>query len=463
MNQPKAGVAPLRYLPSFVRERVERRPQLLNILSNMGWLFFDRILRVGLGLIVGAWVARYLGKADFGLLNYATTFVALFGAFTTLGLTDIVIRDIVKEPAAKEEILGTAFWLRFFGGVFVVIMSIAAIFFLRPGDVLARWLVTIVAVSTIFESSGVVDLWFQSQVRSKYTVWSKSTAYLLANVFKITAILLGAPVIYFAVAVLLEVTLTAAGLAFNYRRRGNSFRAWQPNLARARHLLSDSWPLALSSLMVLVYMRVDVIMLGEMSGDAAVGLYTSVSRLIDYSAFIPLVIASSLFPSLVKSKERGAAFYKERLQQFYDVNAAIAYGIILVAVPLAPLLILGLYGSGYAAATPIFVIYIWANLFLYVGIARSRQLINDGILKFSLLTSALGVVINVGINLVLIPQYEGVGAAIATVAAQIVAGYLSSFFLLRRSNVWLLQTKALLVPLRYLLHGLRYLTKAQNQ
>ena len=145
------------------------------------------------------------------------------------------------------------------------------------------------------------------------------------------------------------------------------------------------------------------------------------------------------------------------------MNAAIAYGIILVAVPLAPLLILGLYGSGYAAATPIFVIYIWANLFLYVGIARSRQLINDGILKFSLLTSALGVVINVGINLVLIPQYEGVGAAIATVAAQIVAGYLSSFFLLRRSNVWLLQTKALLVPLRYLLHGLRYLTKAQNQ
>ncbi len=459
MNQQEAVAAPLRYLPPFVRERVERRPQLLKILSNMSWLFFDHLLRVVLGLLIGAWVARYLGKEDFGLLNYATTFVALFGAFTTLGLTDIVIRDIVKEPSAKEEILGTAFWLRLLGSVFVVIMSVVIVSFLRPGDVLARWLVAIISVSTIFQSWLVIDLWFQSQVRSKYTVWSKSTAYVLANIFKVAAILLGAPVVYFAVALLLEVVLTAVGLAFNYRRRGHSFKAWRPSITRAKHLLSDSWPLALSSLMVLIYMRVDVIMLGEMSGDAAVGIYTSVSRLVDYSAFVPLVIASSLFPALVKSKEKGVKIYTERLQQFYDVNAAIAYGIILVAVPLAPMFILGLYGQGYAAATPIFVIYIWANLFSYIAIARSRQLLNDGLLKFSLVTSALGVIINVGINLLLIPQYEGVGAAIATVAAQVGAGYLSSLLLLRRSNAWTLQTKALLIPLRYLLLGLRYLGK----
>ena len=429
----------------------------------MGWLFFDRILRVVLGLLVGVWVARYLGVEQFGLLNYATTFVALFGALTTLGLTDIVIRDIVREADAKEEILGTAFWLRLFGSVLVVVMSIALIFLLRPGDdpadVSARWLVAVVSLSTIFQSWFVVDLWFQSQVQSKYTVWSKSTAYLVANVFKIAAILLGAPVIYFAVAVVLEVALSAAGLALNYRRRGHRFGAWRPNLARARHLLSDSWPLALSSLMVLIYMRVDVIMLGEMSGDAAVGIYTSVSRLVDYSAFVPLVIASSLFPSLVKSKERSVKIYTERLQGFYDANAAIAYAIILVAVPLAPYFILGLYGREYAAATPIFVIYIWANLFSYIAVARSRQLINDGFIKFSLVTSALGLIINVSLNLLLIPQYQGVGAAIATVAAQVGAGYLSSLLLLKRSNIWLLQSKALLAPVRYVLLGLRYVSK----
>ena len=414
-----------------------------------------------MGLFVGAWIARYLGPEKQGILDYARSFVALFGAFATLGIKTIIIRDLVKEPSAKEEILGTAFLLQMLGGCFIVLTTVGLTTVLQPDDVLSRWLVAIIALETIFQAAYVIDFWFQSQVQSKFTVWSKSTAYLITSLFKVGAILLQAPLVVFAAAILTETVLTSVGLVINYRRRGNAVRSWRPTLHRVKLLLGESWPLALSGVMLLVYQRVDVVMLRQMTGDTtAVGLYTVVARLLDYGAFIPIVLATSLFPSLIKSKEKGVTFYTKRLQQFYDLNTSIAYFIILFAVPLAPFIILTLYGPDYAPSIPIFVIYVWANLFTYLGVARGRHLINDGIIRFSLVTSALGLVINVGVNLVLIPQYEGVGAAVATVAAQVGAAYLASALLLPRNNVWILQTKALAAPVRYAFLGVKHLLRS---
>ncbi|MCR4321033.1 MAG: oligosaccharide flippase family protein, partial [Candidatus Brocadiaceae bacterium] len=142
---------------------------LQNILVNTGWLFADRILRMGVGLFVGVWVARYLGPEQFGLYSYALAFVSLFGAFATLGLDGIVVRDIVRDPACKYETLGTAFVLKLIGGSLTFLLVIIAISLLRPHDRLTHWLVGITAVGMIFQAFDTIDFWFQSQVKSKYT------------------------------------------------------------------------------------------------------------------------------------------------------------------------------------------------------------------------------------------------------------------------------------------------------
>jgi PST family polysaccharide transporter len=105
---PSKLPALVRILPGFIKRRFEGRPNLVKILDNIGWLFFDKILRMGVGLIVGVWVARYLGPEQFGLFNFATAFVGMFGAIAGLGLQVFVVRDLVREPSSKEEILGSA-------------------------------------------------------------------------------------------------------------------------------------------------------------------------------------------------------------------------------------------------------------------------------------------------------------------------------------------------------------------
>src|SRR6202011_928766 len=80
--------------------------------SNIGWLFADRLVRQGLGLLVLIWMARYLGPTQFGVFNYATAYVALVWSFTDLGLPSIGVRNLVKNPDEAPRILGTAFFLR---------------------------------------------------------------------------------------------------------------------------------------------------------------------------------------------------------------------------------------------------------------------------------------------------------------------------------------------------------------
>lgn len=102
------------FLPGFVKRRIVDRPNLIKILDTYG-LFFDKVLRMGVGLIVGAWVARYLGPTQ-QILNYAQAFVALFTTFAGLGLQGIVVRDIVRDPSCVDITLGTTAMMQFVVG-----------------------------------------------------------------------------------------------------------------------------------------------------------------------------------------------------------------------------------------------------------------------------------------------------------------------------------------------------------
>ena len=92
-------------------------------LKNISWLFFDKIIRIFGGLVVGIWVARYLGPNDFGVLNYALAYITFFMLFVKLGLDQIVIREIVKRPKLTNYLLGTAFGLKLIGSI-VAILSV---------------------------------------------------------------------------------------------------------------------------------------------------------------------------------------------------------------------------------------------------------------------------------------------------------------------------------------------------
>lgn len=414
----------LRLLPAFIRRRLDGRENLQRIIGNTGWLFADKIVRMGAGLLVGVWVARYLGPAQFGLFNYSLAFVALFSIIANLGLDSIVVRDLVHDPTRRDETLGTAFTLKLVVGAATFVLTLGAIWLLRPDEGATRWLVGIIAAGTIFQAFDTVDFWFQAQVRSKYTVYARNAAFLAATLIKVVLILLHAPLVAFAWAGLAETVFGAAGLVIAYRNTGFFLRSWRASLALATGLLRDSWPLMLSGVFVIILMKIDQVMLGDMRGDSEVGIFSAALRLSELWYFIPMAIINSVFPAIINARKQDITLYYQRLKELYLLMTWLSLAVAIPVTFFSEQIVNSVYGIKYQDAATVLSIHCWAGIFIFWGLVSNVWYLLENLNHYTMYRCFIGAVVNVCLNLYLIPKYGAKGAAISTLVTQIAASYL---------------------------------------
>ena len=436
----------IRFLPGFARSRLADRVELQGVIGNIGWKFGDSLLRMGVGLLVGIWVARYLGPEQFGLLSFALAFVALFSPLATLGLDDIVVRDLVREPASKEVLLGTSFILKMLGGAVSLLAAIAVIVLLRPDDQQSWLLVAIFAAGAVFQAFNAIELWFNAQVQAKYPVLAKNAAFLLCAFGRIALILCGASLVHFAWISLFEIIIGSIGLVIVYKAKGHRIRQWAGRSKVATRLLRDSWPLLFSCIVIVIYLRIDQVMLGEMAGSQEVGVYTVAVRLAEMWFFFSSAVYWSVLPGLVDTRAASEPLFYTRLQKYYNLMALTAYVIAIPVMLLANWLVLALFGAAYAEAGPMLAVLIWANLFIYLDGARSAFFNAMNWYRIYFVTLALGAVLNVLLNLYLIPPYGGMGAAIASCISYGFAVYGSCFLYKPLYKTGWMLTKAIFYP-----------------
>jgi PST family polysaccharide transporter len=401
------------------------RPYLVKIVDNIGWLFFDKVLRIGVGLFVSVWVARYLGPEQFGLLSFGLAFSGLFGAFATLGLQSIVVRDLVLNPASRLETLGTAALLQLIAGLIAYLCLLGAIVWLRPEDSLARLLVAILGSMMLFKFSDVALYWFESQVSSKYVVWIQNACFAVFAVIKIVLIWANAPLTSFAWAAAVESLIIAVLILYMLGLRGPALLQLRFSIKRAKSLLIDCWPLLLSSAAIMIYMKIDQIMLGQMKGNDAVGIYTAAVRVSEAWYFIPLAIVASLFPALLEAKKRSKPEYEKRIQSIYDVMVVLSISVALPMTFLSTNIAIVLFGTAYESTGPVLAVHIWASVFVFLGVASSQILIAENKQIINLQRTLIGAAFNVGLNLILIPPFGPIGAAVATIFSYGIAAVLS--------------------------------------
>jgi PST family polysaccharide transporter len=414
----------MRLIPAFIYRRIQHRHGLLKIVDNMSWLFLDKILRMGFGLLLGIWVARYLGPQQFGLLNFATAFVGLFGAIAALGLQGIVVRDIVRNPDRAKETLGSAALLQLIGGLVAYLLILVVIAHLRPEDAIARSIIAIIGSVVLIEASKIAVYWFESQVQSKFTVWVQNGVFLAFAAVKVTLILNHATLIAFVWATLAEALLVATILLGVMGKRGPSLTNLYASAERAKSLLKDSWPLIFSGIAVAAYMKIDQIMLGQMLGDQAVGIYSAATRISEVWYFIPMAIVASVFPAIIEAKKIDEEQFYARLQKLYDLMVLISVAVALPMTFLSTPILTFLFGSAYQAAGEVLAIHIWASVFVFLGVASGKWFLTENRQMLSLQRTVLGAIVNIALNFWLIPLHGVLGAAWATVASQVLAGFL---------------------------------------
>jgi O-antigen/teichoic acid export membrane protein len=417
------------------------------IIDSTVWSIGERAITLGLTWTVSIVVANYLGVSDYGQLMYAIALASLFTLLASAGLSGIVVRDLVRAPEERHEILGTVFVVRLLSGTLCLAVLVGSTFVLGSGAS-SSVLIAIVAVGLCFRAADVVEFWFQSQTELRYVAMASIVGSLLESGFRILLVVLGASLVHFAWATALGQLLYALLLLWTYRRTVGPLRLWRFRRPRALAYLHQSWPLILSGAANSINLRVDQVLLGVILGSSAVGTYAVAARLSEIWYLFPTIVVSALFPSIIRAKERGEKAYRRRLQQLYGFFAWSAVGVAVVMTIAAGPLIDTLYNSEYSGAAAVLVIHVWTAPFLFMGVIFSKWLIIEGMLYSSLIRHGFGASLNIALNLVLIPSHGPVGSAIATLVSYAAATYGACFLTRRTWPVAVDMTMGLLLPFR---------------
>lgn len=417
--------------------------------ANTTWLMAEQILRIIAGILVGIWVARYLGPQQFGVFSYVLAFTTIFGGIAKLGLDGIVVRELIHQPKLQNTYMGTAFWLKVIGAVMVTVF-IACIVPFTSNDATTNLYIFIIAGGLFFQSFEVVEFYFQSQVLAKLISICKVIQLIFSSIIKVYLVLIQADLFWFVCVTSLDMFSLALSYFIAYRIKGNTsfFKCFDVEIAKK--MLKDSWMLVFSSLVVMIYMRIDQIMIKEMLGDYEVGIYSAAVKLSEAFYFIPVLLAASVFPAIINARKESAALYQKRMQRLYTFLIWVA---IIVALPMTLLskwLIMLLYGEAYLPAGQVLMIHIWAAVFVFMGVAFSKYLLAENLQTIAFQRTLLGAIANVCLNFILIPKYGLKGAATATLLAQFMANYMYDFFDKRLHNQLRFKTQAIFLPFKTL-------------
>lgn len=389
-------------------------------------MFAEKLLRLISGVFIGAYVARYLGPAQYGLLNYVISLVGLFSAISLLGLDDILLREIVKNEKKRDLLMGTSFVLRLAAAALVyagLIIGAES----NQTDPTTRILIYIIGFGTILQVFGIIQFFFQAKVWSRYTVTSQMIALSLVSVFRIILVLNDAPLTWFAWSTTLDYLILALGLMAYYSRHVDSMFKWKFSGTMARYLMQNSWSLILSGLAITIYMKFDQIMIKWMLGDEANGHYGVGVRLSEMWNFIPTAVCGSLFPALINAKEQSEKLYMDRLQNLYDLIIGIGLSIAIPLTFLSGFIVDTLFGDAFAPGANILSLYIWSSVFTFMGVANGKWIVIENLQAFRMICLVVAGIMNIVLNYVLIKHIGLEGAAVSTLISYSFANY---FFLL---------------------------------
>lgn len=386
--------------------------------KNSFWIITERIIQAIISLIIGSISARYLGPGNYGLINYGASIVSFFTAIANLGLNNTIVKEYIENRKKHGEIIGSALILRAISSLLSIIMVLIAVIILRPNDQIIFVLTSLQSLVLLFQIYEVFELWFQSKLESKTVSFIKTFASILVAGYKIFLLITGKPVEWFAASTTIDSLLIFLLSYLYYKKSKDNNQKISFNKITAKRLVANSRHYIISGMMVTIYMHMDKIMLGNMMDESEVGFYAAATTICTMWCFIPEAIINSIKPLIFEAKTNNEKRYEQLLRLLYCITFWLCSCFSLLISLFSRLIINILYGETFMPTQTILIIAIWYTAFAYLGVARNAWIVSEEKNRYAKYFTLIGVIVNLSLNFILIPNYGGVGAAIATLISQ---------------------------------------------
>lgn len=395
------------------------------VFKNVSWIITGRIIQMIISLFVGMITARYLGPTNYGLIGYVSSYITFINAICTLGLNNIIIKELINNKEKQGEYIWTSIVMKFVSSVISTIILNIIIIATNTNNKEMILITILSSISILFNSTDVIKYWYQSKLQAKKISIITTIAFAISSIYKVIVIICNKNVVWVAFSTTFDAIIIALVLLIVYKKdNGQKFKF---SIKTAKKLLSQSYHFILSGIMVSIYAQMDKIMIGNILDVTKVGLYTTAVTISTMWSFIPSAIIESANPIINEEKKNSNDKYIKKIKQLYAiiVYLSIFNGIIITIF--AKYIILILYGKEYLGAISALRIIVWYCSFSYLGVAKNIWLICEGKQKYEKWFTLLGAITNLFLNGLLIPKHGIIGAAIATLITQMTTNFIYPF------------------------------------
>ena len=404
------------------------------VVTNATWIIICRLVQAFLNLFISMFVARFLGPANFGIINYAESIVTFVLPVMQLGFNNTLVHELISKTDKEGEIIGTSL-ISCIISALVCMAGVAAfvgvVNFGEKETIFVSILYSIMILAQAFE---MVMYWFESKLMSKYTASITLMAYLVVSAYKIFLLVTGKSIYWFAVANAIDHFIIGFSLIILYKklkgeRLSFSFECFKRMFASGKYYI-------LSGMMVAVFSQTDRIMLKLMIGNDVTGFYSAAVRCAGITSFVFTAIINSAVPVIYASRERSKSEFEGNIKNLYSVVLYLAIAQSVFITLFAKPIIYIIYGTNYMEAVPALSIVTWYIVFSYMGVVRNRWMLAEGLQHLIWKIDLSGAVANVILNFILIPRYGIIGASVASLATQCFTNFILGWIIkeIRRNN-----------------------------
>ena len=412
------------------------------IAENLFWSVLGKIVALLGGLLVGIIVARYLGPAQYGLMSYVISYVTLFQTFALLGLDSIEIREESRGKYPFQTIIGTAFGLKLCSAVVCIILVLGTSWYMEA-DSDTTLLIAIYVLTIILNSSNVIRNYFTAIVQNKHVVKAEISRTLIGILIKSACLLAHAPLVWFVAASMFDAVLLASGYYMAYHAKVGSIREWRFDCQYAKFMLKESFPLIISGAAIILYQRIDQVMIGQMIDKESVGYFSVASKFVEILIYIPMMLAQTIMPVLVHIRENDEATYIRKGQQFMNISLWSSLLLSALMSVSSYWIIVLTFGQAYLPAVAVLQILSFKAAGLALSNTAGTMLVAEGLQRYAIIRDLLGCTACIALNYFLLPRYGIIAAAWIAIASNVIAGYVADAFIPAYRHLFFRQTHAL--------------------
>lgn len=387
------------------------------IMKNSFWMIFERIIQMIIALFINIFITRYLGAANYGLLNYSSSYIGLFLSISSLGLESIIINELVNSPDKEGEILGSSIFLRTLSGLFSII-SVVIIVRLSNGNNLTLLIISILqALILFFRIYELLEYWFQAKYLSKYVTIIKISTYIIVTVYKLFLLFSKKSVVWFAFSNSLDCILIFILMICFFKKKSNINFSISKKMCIK--LISRSYHFIWTGLMISIYGETDKLMLGKLKNAMSVGIYSAGSYISGLANFIPYALINSLRPMIMEEKMRNNEKYLELLKDLYSIVFYFCLILAIFFTLFSKIIVCIIYGNGYNGAEIVLIIFSFSTIFSMLNVVRDIWFVCEEKEYLSKYIYLVGIIVNIILNYFLIKLFGYYGAAIASLSSNV--------------------------------------------